>query len=485
MTFLENLISFLIFINTVFAIYTVFKEKRDISSTLAWLLVLVLLPGVGFFFYMFFGRKISKEQIFDLQTQRIIGIENYVQTQQAHLTREAMPLSEELQIADVYEMIHLFLQTSNSPLTMDNAVKVYTDGRKKFKDLLEDLEQATSHIYIMYYIFRYDKLGKRVIDILERKAAAGVKVSLLYDSLGSRGMKERNLEQLRKNGGQVLHSLGNDFSLFNTNVNFRNHRKIVVIDSKVGYVGGFNVGDDYLGEYENMGYWRDTHIRVEGSAVLALQAQFVMDWNASTKDKTLKETSFDTLLPTTHFKGDVLMQIVASGPDSEMEINKKGYLKMISLADKYIYIQTPYFIPDEPVLESLLIAIASGIDVKIMIPNKPDHPFIYRATLWYAREIVEAGGEVYIYDNGFLHSKTVVVDGLVSSIGTANFDIRSFRLNFEINAYIYDEKIAKQNEIIFMQDIKKSYLLTNEIIQNNSLWEKVKQSFSRLLSPLL
>lgn len=485
MEFLQNLIIFLIIINTILAIYTVFREKRDISSTLAWLIVLVLLPGVGFIFYMFFGRKISREQIFDIQTQRNIGIEGYVQKQQENLDRENIPLDEALKLPDVYEMINLFLQANNTPLTVDNEVEIFVDGHKKFDRLIEDLENATDHIHIMYYIFRYDKLGKRIVDVLERKAEEGVKVSLMYDSLGSRGMKAKYLEKLEANGGKVLHSLGNDFSLLNTNVNFRNHRKIVVVDGKVGYVGGFNVGDDYLGEYEHMGYWRDTHIRVTGKATWALQAQFMLDWNASTNDDELRMKHFDNLFPEIDSKGDKLIQIVSSGPDNDLEINKKGYLKMISLADKYIYIQTPYFIPDEPVLESLLIAIASGIKVKIMIPNKPDHPFIYRATLWYAKEIVNAGGEVYIYDKGFLHSKTVVVDGLVSSIGTANFDIRSFRLNFEINAYIYDQQTAVENEEIFLDDVEDSYLLTKEIIKNYSLWEKFKQSFSRLLSPLL
>lgn len=485
MEFLQNLIIFLIIINTILAIYTVFREKRDISSTLSWLIVLVLLPGVGFLLYMFFGRKISKEQIFDIQTQRIIGIEGYVQKQQENLDRENIPLDEALKLPDVYEMINLFLQANNTPLTVGNEVEIFVDGHKKFERLIEDLENATDHIHMMYYIFRYDKLGKRIVDVLERKAAEGVEVALMYDSLGSRGMKAKYLEKLEANGGKVLHSLGNDFSLFNTNVNFRNHRKIIVVDGKVGYVGGFNVGDDYLGEYEHMGYWRDTHIRVIGEATWALQAQYLFDWNASTNDDELRMKHLDKLFPVIDSRGDKLIQIVSSGPDNDLEINKKGYLKMISLADKYIYIQTPYFIPDEPILESLLIAIASGIKVKIMIPNKPDHPFIYRATLWYAEEIVNAGGEVYIYDKGFLHSKTVVVDGLVSSIGTANFDIRSFRLNFEVNAYIYDQETAVENEKIFLDDVEDSYLLTKEIIKNYSLWEKFKQSFSRLLSPLL
>lgn len=485
MNIITTLITLFLIVNTILAIFTVFKEKRAISTTWAWLLVLILLPGIGFIIYFFLGRKISKDQIFDLKTQKIIGIEMNKEEDKTRLRQHEFGLSEENDSPDILEMINLFMDYSNAPLSEKNEVQVYVDGYDKFGQLLEDIENAKDHIHIMYYIFRNDKLGKTIIDTLAKKAGEGVKVSLLFDSLGSRGVRRKDFDSLIKNGGQVGRSFERDFILMDLNINFRNHRKIVVIDGKIGYTGGFNVGDDYLGEYEHMGYWRDTHLRIEGEAVLLLQARFIMDWNASQRDKENLIVIKERYFPEPEEKGDVLMQVVSSGPDTETQIIKKGFIKMINMANESIMIQTPYLIPDEAMMEAFHIALASGIDVKIMIPNKPDHLFIYDATLYYAQELAELGAEIYIYDKGFLHAKTIMVDSTVSSVGTANFDIRSFKLNFEINTFIYDTEITKDLEAIYKKDIEDSFLLTRERSKQFTEWERFKQAFSRLLSPLL
>ncbi len=485
MNIITTLISLFLIVNTVLAVFTVFKEKRAISTTWAWLLVLILLPGIGFIIYFFLGRKISKDQIFDLKTQHIIGIELDKEADKTRLRQHEFGLSEENDSPDTLEMINLFMDYSDAPLSEKNEVQIYADGYDKFGKLLEDIENAEDHIHVMYYIFRNDKLGKSIIDALAKKAAEGVKVSLLFDSLGSRGVRRKDFESLIKNGGQVGRSFERDFILMDSNINFRNHRKIVVIDGKIGYTGGFNVGDDYLGEYEHMGYWRDTHLRIEGEGVLLLQARFIMDWNASQRDKDNLIVIEERYFPEPEDEGDVLMQVVSSGPDTETQIIKKGFIKMINMANNSIMIQTPYLIPDEAVMEAFNIAIASGIDVKIMIPNKPDHPFIYEATLYYAQELAELGAEIYIYDKGFLHAKTIMVDSMVSSVGTANFDIRSFKLNFEINTFIYDADITTKLEAIYIKDIEDSFLLTKERSMQFTGWERFKQAFSRLLSPLL
>ncbi|MER2225680.1 MAG: cardiolipin synthase [Carnobacterium sp.] len=473
----------LYFLNTFFSIITVFREKRDIAATWAWLLVLILLPGIGFIFYLFVGKKLTRDKIFDINSQENIGMPELVQAQKEMLAEDEDLLSEKQASENAKEMASLFLESDESILTKGNKVEFFTDGAKKFDSLIEDISKAEHHIHMIYYIIHNDKIGKRVLKALEERAAAGVEVLVIYDALGSRSLRPKFFKTLKKLGGKAEPFFGSKLPIINLRFNYRNHRKIVVIDGKIGYTGGFNVGDEYLGEYKKFGYWRDTHLKIQGNAVLALQTRFLMDWNAAVSNHKLEYE--ENYFPLIDKKGHTNIQVVSSGPDSDLEQIKKGYIKMISMAKESVFIQTPYFVPDDSVLESIQIAVMSGIDVKIMIPNKPDHPFIYRATIYYAQAMVDAGAEVYIYDNGFLHAKTVVVDGDICSIGTANFDIRSFKLNFEVNVFIYDDKIAKQQEQFFYEDMKKSYLLTKEMLDNQSKWLKFKQIFSRLFSPIL
>lgn len=483
MRYIILLIVFLLLMNTLFAIITVFREKRDIAATWAWLLVLILLPGIGFITYFFLGKKISKDKIFDIKEQKNIGMPEVVEAQKHMLMEEERLLSAPQSNEDSKEMTSLFLESSESILTKGNHVEFFVDGTEKFKSLIRDIYQAQDHIHMIYYIFHNDQIGSMVLKALEDRAAAGVEVLVIYDALGSRALKMASFKRLKQLGGRVETFFGSTFGLINFRINFRNHRKIVVIDGKVGYIGGFNVGDEYLGRNKKFGYWRDTHLKIEGNGVLALQSRFIMDWNAAVPNHKMEYE--ERYFPYIERKGRTNLQIVSSGPDTEIQQIKKGYIKMISMADESVYIQTPYFVPDEAVMETLQIAVMSGIDVKIMIPNKPDHPFIYQATLSYAAQLVDIGAEVYIYDNGFLHSKTIVIDGEMCSIGTANFDIRSFKLNFEVNAFMYDPQIAKQQEEYFFRDMEKSYLFTEEMIANQSRWVKFKQRFSRLFSPIL
>lgn len=269
----------------------------------------------------------------------------------------------------------------------------------------------------------------------------------------------------------------------NLRLNFRNHRKLVIIDGKVGYVGGFNVGDEYLGLNPKFGFWRDTHLRIEGSAVKAIQTRFILDWNQASKHHDI--TYQPHYFPIVETQGNIDLQIVTSGPDSEWEQIKNGYIKLISSAKKSILIQTPYFIPDASLLDALRIASLSGVDVKIMIPNKPDHLFVYWATTFNAGQLLRAGAKVYIYDNGFIHAKMIVVDEEVSSVGTANIDVRSFKLNFEVNAFIYDEGMAETLTRIFYKDVEVCRQLTIEEFEKRSKWIRFKESIARLVSPIL
>lgn len=474
----------LIFINSALAIFTVFREKeRDIAAIWAWLLVITMLPGFGFVIYLFLGRKISKEKIFDIQAQDRIGMPQLVEAQKEIIEEKGYKISETKYIDKTMEMVTLFLESSSAILTRGNTVDIFSDGHDKFESLLKDIRQAKHHIHVMYYIFRKDGIGTKIVDALEERAKAGVEVRVLYDPVGARVLGKHSFDTLESLGGKTEPFFGHRFFIINFRLNYRNHRKIVVIDGDIAYTGGFNVGDDYLGLYEKMGYWRDTHLRIEGNGVHLLQNRFLMDWNVSAKHDPVEydEVYFPVATP----RGTTDLQVVSSGPDSETQAIKKGFIKMISMAKRSVYIQTPYFIPDDSLMETIKVAILSGIDVKVMLPNKPDHPFIYRATLSYAEELVESGAEVYIYDNGFLHSKTIVIDKEILSIGTANFDIRSFKLNFEVNTFMYDRELAKRQVALFEKDTEVSYLLTKEIIENFSLWERFKQQFSRLFSPIL
>ena len=373
-----------------------------------------------------------------------------------------------------------------SPYRNDNNVSMYSDGKLFFNELLEGLKKAKKSINIEFYIFKNDDIGTKILNVLEEKAKEGVEVRLLYDSVGSRSLNRNVLNKLINEGGKVGEFFPSWLKFININMNFRNHRKIVVIDNNVGFVGGFNVGDEYLGKDSKFGYWRDTHIKFTGSAVNDLNLRFLADWRYATKEEVSLEEIFEANEENSN-SNNVGMQIVSSGPNlSDKYEIKMAYLKMIQKAKKYLYIQSPYLIIDNSISDSLKLAAASGVDVKIMIPGKGDHPFVYWANLVYAGDLIKEGIRVFHYDkNAFLHAKTVVIDDEVCSIGTANMDTRSFELNFEVSSFIYSEKIAKEQKYEFENDMKKCEELTLEKYQNRSRIVKIKESLSRLFSDVL
>ncbi|WP_019412613.1 cardiolipin synthase [Paenisporosarcina sp. TG20] len=480
---LLNIGSFTIVILNIFlAIILIFLERRDASSSWAWLMILFFIPIIGFLLYLLFGRQLRKKHFFRWEGRSKIGIDNLIDYQIKAI--EAGTFEFRLKDSLAYqELIYMHLRNNHAVLTQDNAVTIFNDGEKKFSSLLEDLERAKDHIHIQYYIFRLDGLGNRIYEVLIRKAKQGVKIRLLFDDMGSRGLQRKHFKELIDLGGEVETFFPSIMPLFNPRLNYRNHRKIVVIDGRVGYIGGFNVGDEYLGLNRKFGYWRDTHLRLEGSSLHPLQTRFILDWNQASKNRDIEYS--DRFFPAIPLKGSVSLQVVSSGPDSEWEQIKNGYLKLITMAKKYVYIQTPYFIPDASVLDSLRIACLTGIDVRIMIPNKPDHMFVYWATYSYVGELLKAGAKVYIYENGFLHAKMIVVDDEASTVGTANIDLRSFKLNFEVNAFIYDRETSRSIAELFEQDMLLSSELTLKLYEERTRSIKMKESISRLLSPIL
>lgn len=467
-------------INFVLAFTVIFLERKNASSTWAWLMVLFFMPVLGFLLYLIFGRNLTNQKIFTWDTKSRLGVEQAVNAQLAIIEEDHLPFKQEVlkQYKDLY---YMHLKHNDAIYSQNNLVDLYTDGKDKFSALIEDLENAKDHIHLLYYIIRHDQLGTKIANVLIKKAKEGVEVRLLYDDMGSRSLSRSFIKRLEAANIQVGAFFPPKIPKINFKINFRNHRKLAIIDGKIGYIGGFNIGDEYLGKSEKFGYWRDTHLRIQGDAVKMMQIRFILDWNQASRN----HIEYDDRYFIGGEKGDVGVQIVSSGPDQQWEQIKYGYIKMIMSAKESVYIQTPYFIPDESLMDALRIAALSGVKIKIMIPNKPDHMFVYWATLSSIGELLNEGAEVYIYQNGFLHAKTIVVDEKLSSVGTANIDVRSFRLNFEVNAFLYDIDIAKKLVEAFEKDVLLSTQMTKSLYEKRSIGIRFKESISRLLSPIL
>ncbi|WP_251546145.1 cardiolipin synthase [Limosilactobacillus caecicola] len=492
---IRRIIEVLWLINIGFAIWTVFRSRRDIASTWAWLLVLSVFPVVGFIAYLFLGRQLSHDDIFSMREEEL-RMQNRFLKKQHKLIQKHKLLPEGDRHTKDRMMVNGFLNNSEVPITFDNQVDLFTDGHVKFAHLIDDINHAQTMISLEYYTFYSDELGHRVLHALEKAAQRGVKVRVLYDISGSRGTKPRFFNHLRELGGEAQPFISAPKHWFMTpRMNYHLHRKLVIIDHQLGYIGGFNIGDQYLGLMPKFGYWRDSHLRVRGQAAQMMEIRFAMDWNTSCRRSRLPKFSLDEELanfkiqrPTDEeieSQNLVPMQIVSSGPDNQRFAIRRGYENLISRATKYVYIQSPYLIPEPSILEALVISAHSGVDVRIMIPCKPDHPFVYRATEYYAKYLVNNGVKVYKYDNGFIHAKTLVADGTLSSVGSANMDYRSFSLNFEVNAFSYSHDLAERLRDVYEQDLKKCTQLTPEYFAQQTKWRKFKQYFSRLLSPIL
>ena len=474
--------SHLLFINFILAVIIVFFQRREPQSVWTWLLLLYFIPILGFIFYLFLGTDMHKKRMF-----RIKEIEDHlneaIRRQEYRLQKKELG-NRSPEIEEYSDLVMYNLGTSGAMLTDDNDIDIFTDGKEKFRVLTEDMQRAEKYIHIQYYIIKNDVLFQSIKDVLVKKAAEGVEVRILYDGMGGRFVKKSCWQELNRQGIRTSEFFPALLRRLHLRINYRNHRKIVVIDGKIGYVGGFNIGKEYIGLEDRFGYWRDTHLRITGSAVASLELRFALDWNYSSKENLFMTDKY-AVQENTESRQRCEVQIVSSGPDSRYRNVRDNYLRMIGKAKKSIYIQTPYFIPDEAILSALMIAVRSGIEVNVMIPCKPDHPFVYWATYSYIGDLVMEGAKCYIYNNGFLHAKGMVVDDKVLCYGTANMDIRSFALNFEVNAVIYNEGMARRMREIFEEDLKVSKQITRNLYMSRSLLIRFKEQVCRLLSPLL
>jgi cardiolipin synthase len=474
----------ILLVNICFAITVVFIERKNPTATVAWLMALVLLPVIGFVLYLFFGQSFYRDRMFRTKKEDDEILTDIIETQKKGLFTTEIPFSSPISVS--YRRMMLMLMESNrAPVTIKNQVKIFIDGNEKFAALLEAIRGAKDHIHMEYYILKDDEIGREVFSALTERARAGVTVRFLGDGLGCAGPGKEFYRPFTEAGGKLAFFFPSLLHISHPRINYRNHRKIAVIDGKTGFIGGFNIGDDYLGRVPEWAPWRDTAVQVQGYAVLAMQTRFFLDWNYAAKGDELgfshryfpeEPAPPDAWLP---------IQVVSGGPDTYWNPIKESYLKLITLATESVYIQTPYFIPDESILDALRMAALSGIDVRIMMPAKPDHWFVYWAGYSYIEQLIDAGVRAYTYDTGFIHAKTIVVDEIAASVGSANWDVRSFRLNFETNAIMYDTRIARELKEIYMKDLEVCTELTTERFTALPGKIKVKMSVSRIFSPLL
>ncbi len=471
------IINFLLFLSMIFL------ERKKPASIISWMTVLTVLPVVGFMFYLWLGSGLSVRIRHRLNRYKF-SEQDYVSSIDGIERIKNYSLDSNLL---EYEEIIKCVYNEGGMFCPNNDVKIFTDGLSKIEALKTDLENAKESINMQYYIFADDHVGKEIMSILIRKAKEGVKVKLIYDSIGCLGAPRRFFRKLKKAGGQVCEFFPPflRIRLIDFKLNYRNHKKIVVIDGKIGYTGGINIRDDHMGRKKKVSPWRDTHLRIEGYGVYALQNLFLNDYRYCKKDKTLPEEYVKNgYFPAVDTNSDACVQIVTSGPDLQLQNIKECYIKLITTAKKSVYIQSPYFIPDDSFMTAVRLAIASGVDVRIMAPGKPDKRTVYFATLSYLQEFAEMGVSIYLYD-GFLHSKMLVIDDTIVSIGTCNIDNRSFSLNFEDTAIVYSHKFGEECAEIFKSDIKNSQLVDINYFRKKKIFNKFLQAIFRLFSPIL
>ncbi|MDR2912124.1 MAG: cardiolipin synthase [Alistipes sp.] len=473
------------------AVTGIISEKRDPVKSLAWIAMIALVPVLGMVVYLLFGRNWRKRKMFS--RKGILDeewIENVSRRQFSSLSDPALsdPAITDPAIAATPEIennrdtIRLMLGNSRALLALHNRVEVLQNGKATFSSLYEALKGATRSIHLEYYIFENDRIGRQVEKILTKKARAGVEVRLIYDGVGTLWTEGSIFRRLRRAGVRVECFMPVVFPWLTSRVNYRNHRKIAVIDGRVAYTGGINVAERYLVGTRRLGKWRDIHLRIEGEAVNLLQSVFITDWHFVCPSELLR--------PDDYFgKSSVAevcpMQIAVSGPDSDWSAIMQAFFSAIMKARERIFISTPYFTPNAALLTAMKVAALSGIDVRLLIPGRSDSKVAWWATRSYVQELLEAGIKVYMFQGGFNHSKLVIIDGDFCSVGSANIDMRSFEDNFEVSALIYDRAVAARLEAGYEADLRNSRLVTLDEWASRSNWVGGVESLARLLSPLL
>ena len=461
--------------------FNIVLENRNPVRTLAWVAVLLFVPLVGMIFYLYFGVNYRKIKMFSMKGLGDMKWLQYMSEDQKQRIQKTEFLKKE-DMKDVRKLMTLLLNNSKALLTRYNKVDILKNGEETFPAIFTALGRAKRFIHLEYYIIEAGELATRLKDILIAKAKSGVEVRVIFDDVGCWSLPKTYIREMRAAGIQIYPFLPVRFHRIADKANYRNHRKIIVIDGETGFVGGLNFADRYMNGLPGIGIWRDTHLRVKGEAVTSLQIVFLIDWYFVRQELLLDKNEY---LPYHQADNNVIVQTVTSGPDSDWASIQQSYFTLINTAKKYVFISTPYFMPGETTLNSLKTAAMSGVDVRLLLPHKSDSWLTHWCTRSYVEELLEAGVKIYWYQKGINHSKVIIVDGSVASVGTANMDLRSFEQNFEVSLIIYDREVVKKLAVDFMKDLKVS---TEGAIQRwkfRTKREKVCESVARLFAPVL
>ncbi|WP_318312808.1 cardiolipin synthase [Flagellimonas crocea] len=440
------------------------------SKTLAWLLAIFTIPVAGVLLYILFGRNRRKSKMFSLKNQF-----GPIKTNESSKC--------DLDISDNKRKIAaLITKTSKCPVTCHNDLELLQDGKNTFESIFQALEEAEEHIHLQYYIFEDGLLADKLLEVFERKIANNVTIRLLYDGIGSYSLSRKYLKKLKAIGVETAQFLPFKFGRFLTALNYRNHRKIIIIDNKIGFTGGINISDKYLKGDPTLGKWHDTHLKIEGEAVDFLNKIFVTDWFLAS-EKKVDISNFRIHRTTQQGKS---LQIVPSGPDDDFDVMEQAYFSMINSAEKYLYTVNPYIIPNHAILQALMTAALSGVDVRILMSTTTDIKLVDWCVRAYFESYLKAGIKIYLYADGFLHSKVMVSDDEIASVGTANLDNRSLQQNYEAQVFVYDAHLCQRLKSEFLKDCEKSIVLADYHKYKERAWiKKLIEGFAKLLSPLL
>ncbi len=471
-SWVRNIVFLLYGVTIVSIIVIVVSENRNPVKSLAWITVLLLLPMLGIVLYLFFGRNIKNKRKLSRRNRRRL---------KRHETSHSVDLRTLGLSPESLQQIRLAHSLTGAQFYTGNDVEVFTDGAQKFGRLKDDLKAASKFINLEYYIFENDKIGNEIADILIERSLAGVKVRVIYDHVGSFSVRAGFFKRMRKAGIEVYPFFEVTFPQLGTRINWRNHRKLCVIDGKIGYLGGMNIADRYIDGGAKFKSWRDTHVRVEGPVLAALQYSFAVDWHFMGQPLLSDAVITDS----TTKRGNIAAHLLTSGPTSQWSNIAFLFHKAICNAKRRVYIQSPYFLPTDALLKDLMSAALSHVDVRIMIPRKSDSTLLNFASASYITQCLQAGIKIYFYDAGMLHSKMIIIDDDFVTIGSTNFDFRSFEHNFEGNLFFYSKEFAGRMLGIFKEDLAGSTRILPAQWRKRPIVKRAIESIVRLLSPIL
>ncbi|MEW7279783.1 cardiolipin synthase [Aquimarina sp. 2201CG1-2-11] len=445
------------------------------TRTLAWLLAIFTIPVGGMLLYLILGRNRRKNKLFQLKGTPVVR-DFIKKALQQHIT-----LSDKEHL-DHYKLISLITRNSHFPPSTGNKVKLLKKGKATFEAIFNALDNAKHFIFLEYYIFEEGKLTTKLFELFKQKTSEGVKIYILYDGIGSLSLRKMYIDKLKDIGVEIRKFLPIKFSHFLSSINYRNHRKIVVIDGEIAFTGGINVSDKYLYGDTNLGVWYDMHLKIKGPVVHHLKTIFALDWYLTSKDESILDIPS---LPNINIEGQSSVQIVHSGPDDDFSSSQQMFFSIINEAQKYIYITNPYIIPGDSILDALKVAAMSNIDVRLLLSEKSDNVIVRWCVRSYFERLLQAGVKIYLFGSGFLHSKMIVSDDTVSSIGSSNLDIRSFEQNYEVNAVIYHDDFAIGLKNDFLIDCNKSTRLNYHTFLQRPWRHKLKEGAAKIFSPIL